>query len=77
MQLDPFMHMQMYEQEIPRQVKQNALEREARESRRSATGSAGSLGARYRVASPPLGVAGLLGGLALITRSAGFTRFGE
>jgi len=75
MQLDPFMHMEMHEQEIRRQVQQNAPEREARESRRSSTGSAGSLGARSRAAFRPLEVAGLLGALAHITGAADITRF--
>ena len=76
MQLDPFMHMEMHEQEVQRQVRQNAPEREAREGRRGSTGSAGSLDARYRVAARPLAVAGLLGALAHFTGAAGFTRFG-
>jgi hypothetical protein len=37
MQLDPYIHLQMHEQELRRKMTQNALERQAREARAQLT----------------------------------------
>jgi hypothetical protein len=71
MQLDPYIHLQMHEQELRRKMTQNALERQAREARLQLTEvSAG----RPRVKARASRRAVLVGAVAAITRVFGLGR---
>lgn len=71
MQLDPYLHLQMHEQEIRRTIKQNALEREARAAKAEAVKASSP---RLRVNRRQGRLATLAATLAGITRLAGTGR---
>lgn len=71
MQLDPYIHLQMHEQELRRKMTQNALERQAREAKAQLTLVSPT---QSRAKSRPHRRTALVGVLAAITRAFGFGR---
>jgi len=70
---DPYMHLQLHEQEIRRKITQNAQEREAREARAELKTVSAS---RPRVKALTGRRAALVGPVVAITRVLGFGRTG-